>query len=188
MDTTPDALRRICLVGVRGVGKTSLIRSVLDRLPKVDYLIGSAILRELAGVEFAHFDFLSPERKQYHRERAIHFMVQRQTEAGRHILCDGHTSLFNPVTSQVEPVFTALDCQFFRELILFEATPELVLERRSQDPSKKRCLDLQIIREELSVERDTCLRVAREHGMVMHRLMGTGDPATGRQLLQILAG
>ena len=50
--------RRICLVGVRGVGKTTLIRKVIDSLPTVDYIVGSAVLRELAGAEFQRFDHL----------------------------------------------------------------------------------------------------------------------------------
>ena len=52
------SLRRVCLVGVRGVGKTTLIRSLLPQLPHVDYIVGSAVLRELAGADFARFDHL----------------------------------------------------------------------------------------------------------------------------------
>lgn len=55
--------RRVCIVGVRGVGKTTLVKSVLPRLPGVDHVVGSAVLRELAGEAFARFDHLPPEVK-----------------------------------------------------------------------------------------------------------------------------
>lgn len=186
MSDKPRVLRRICLVGVRGVGKTTLVRSVVPALPTVDYVVGSAILRELAGSAFERFDSLPPEVKQRYREDAIRWMEERQAREGRHILCDGHTTLLNAGTGQVEQVFTELDCRFFRELILFEAPAEVVLQRRRSDPSKRRNLDMDFIRAELEGERATCHAIAAAHGMVVYELPGGDDAAVAARLKELL--
>ncbi|MFY0522502.1 ATP-binding protein [Archangium gephyra] len=172
-------------MGVRGVGKTTLIRSVLPELPRVDYVVGSAILRELAGSAFAQFDSLPAEVKQRYREDAILWMQTRQERMGGHILCDGHTTLLNSSLGQVEQVFTELDCSFFREIILLEAPAEIILQRRRDDPSKRRNLDLELLRAELAGEREACYRIAKAHGMQLHELP-TGDDTTIAQRLKEL--
>jgi len=184
--STPQAPRRICLVGVRGVGKTTLIRSVLPALPMVDYVVGSAILRELAGSAFEHFDSLPAEVKQRYREDAIRWMETRQERIGRHILCDGHTTLLNPSTAQVEQVFTELDCGFFRELILLEAPAEVILQRRRDDTTKRRNMELEVLRAELAGEREVCSRLARAHGMQLHELPIGDGAAIAHRLTEVL--
>lgn len=181
------ALRRICLVGVRGVGKTTLIRSVLEHLPHVEYVVGSAVLRELAGPEFARFDHLPPDVKRRYREDAITWMEDRQRREGRHILCDGHTSLLDESTGAVGGVFTERDCAFFRELILLEGPVEVVLARRHGDPSKKRSLDPAVIHQEVSGERETSRLVAEAWGMHLHVLPPNVDHTARERLLEILS-
>ena len=178
--------RRICLVGVRGVGKTTLIRSVIDELTWVDHLVGSTILRGLAGEDFARFDHLPPAVKQGYREEAIRWMERRQAREDRCILCDGHTSLLDESTGVVGPVFTELDCRFFRELILLEAPADVVLAHRSADPTKRRSLYPQVIQAEILGERASCQRIAHEWGMALHRLPSSHDPDVGRALKELL--
>lgn len=181
-----ELLRRICLVGVRGVGKTTLIRSVIGDLPRVDYVVGSAVLRELAGADFARFDHLDPGVKQRYREDAIRWMEDRQARVGKHVLCDGHTSLLDESSDRVGPVFTERDCRFFRELVLLEASAEAVLQHRRSDLTKKRSLDPAVVRAELAGERETSLRIAREWGMALHVLPQVGDETLPARLLEIL--
>ena len=179
--------RRICLVGVRGVGKSTLIRSVIDSLPKYEYIIGSAVLRELAGPDFAHFDHLPPDTKQRYREDAIDWMITRQKLVNRHILCDGHTSLLDESTGKVGPVFTNMDCNFFRELILLEASAQTIFERRSKDSSKQRSLDTSIIAAELSGERNTGREIADQWGMRLHILPDGKTSNVRKSLLEVLS-
>jgi adenylate kinase len=179
-------LRRICLVGVRGVGKTTLIRSVIGDLPGVDYVVGSAVLRELAGSDFARFDHLAPDVKQRYREDAIRWMEDRQARLGKHVLCDGHTSLLDESIGTVGQVFTEHDCRFFRELVLLEAPSEVVLEHRRNDTTKKRSLDLEVVRAEIAGERETSARVARDGGMTLHLLPSVGDPALRARVVELL--
>jgi adenylate kinase len=181
-----QALRRICLVGVRGVGKTTLIRAVLSQVPDVDYVVGSAVLRELAGPDFERFDHLPPVEKQRYREEAIAWMEARQARVGKHVLCDGHTALLDESTGRVAPVFTERDCGFFRELALLEAPAEVVLARRAGDPSKRRSLDLAIIRDELEGERRACEALAAAWSMTLHRLPAGTDPRLRAGLLEVL--
>ncbi len=177
-------LRRICLVGVRGVGKSTLVRAVTPDLPAIDHIVGSAVLRELAGADFDRFDHLDPGVKHAHRVSAIDWMIRRQTARGLHILCDGHTSLLDESTHQVGPVFTEADCRFFRELVLLEAPVEVVLARRTADQSKRRSLDPAVIAEELEGERRTSERVAQQWGMRLHRLPTTEDDGAIRSAFQ----
>lgn len=181
-----ETLRRICLVGVRGVGKTTLIRGVIDQMPGIDYVVGSAVLRELAGPEFARFDHLPPAVKQRYREGAIAWMEARQARVGKHILCDGHTALLDESTGEVGPVFTEHDCRFFRELVLLDAPAEAVLSRRESDPTKRRSLDISVIRDELAGERRTCEALAAAWGMTLHLLPAGTDPRVRDRLLEVL--
>jgi len=180
------SLRRICLVGVRGVGKTTLVKSVLPELTGYDHIVGSAVLRELAGDEFARFDHLAPARKQAYRQEAIRWMERHQDAHRTHILCDGHTSLLDESTGKVGVVFTDSDCRFFRELIHLEAPLEVVLSRRRADDSKRRSLDPAVIRAELAGESESCGRIAERWGMELHRL--PLDPTNARTaLLEVLS-
>lgn len=168
------------------MGKTTLIRRVVHELPHVDYIVGSAVLRELAGPDFQRFDHLEPQVKQRYRERAIEWMEDRQARASKHILCDGHTSLLDESTGTIGPVFTERDCRFFRELILLEAPNETVLEHRRADTTKLRSLDPKIIAAEIQGERETSRRVAESWGMVYHTLPASTAPEVADRLRDIL--
>jgi adenylate kinase len=179
--------RRICLVGVRGVGKTTLVRSVLPRLPSVDHVVGSAVLRELAGAAFARFDHLPPEVKDGYRRRAITWMEERQAREGKTIVCDGHTSLLDESTGRVTAVFTEADCQFFRELILVDAPFEVILRHRAGDGTKRRNLDPSVIAAEIAGELEAAARIASDWGLTLHRLPAITDPSAADRLVEILS-
>ena len=115
-------------------------------------------------------------------------MEARQASVGRHILCDGHTSLLDESTGQVGPVFTERDCRFFRELIYLEAPLEVVLARRSSDTRKRRSLDPQVVAEEIEGERVTSAEVARQWGMTLHRLPWGDDDALASAFEAVLRG
>ena len=164
-------MRRICLVGIRGIGKTTLIRSILPNLPWIDYLIGSSILRQLVGEDFINFDKYPEDRKQYFREQAIRSMEERQSQIQKDILVDGHTTLYNQQTKKVDAVFTDLDCRFFTDLIYFNAPPDVVLQRRINDTTKKRIIDLNIIKQELEGEREESKRIAQTFRMGWYEIL-----------------
>ena len=156
-------LKRICMVGIKGIGKTTLSRSILSRVPWIDYIIGSSILRELVGEEFKDFDKFSDERKRFFREQANRYMEQHQKENRKDILVDGHTTLYNSETGKVDAVFTELDYKFYTDLIYYNAPAKVVLKRRKGDPSKRRILDINIIKQELAKEKEESIRIAKTY-------------------------
>ncbi|MHA1342011.1 MAG: AAA family ATPase [Promethearchaeota archaeon] len=158
-------LRKICLIGVRGIGKTTLIKKVIKKTPWIDFLIGSRVLKQLVGNDFNNFDKFPEEKKQYFRREAIRYMENLQARNKKDILVEGHTTLYNPETNQIEKVFTDLDCEFYSDLIYYNVLPEIVLERRKNDKSKIRVLDFEIIKEELEAEYKESRRIAEKYQM-----------------------
>lgn len=177
--------RRLCLVGVSGLGKTTLLRALAPRVPAYRCLTGSTLLRELCGDEFPRFDHLPEARKRELREAAIRRMEQIQNESGLHLLCEGHTTLRSRASGLVEPVFTAEDCTFFRELILLHAPASLVSSRRQADVTRQRPSAEVIVQEEIAAEAAECQRIAERHGLRLHLLNGL-DPALEERLLHLL--
>ena len=179
-------LRRLSLVGVSGVGKTTLLRALAPRLTAYRCLTGSMLLRELCGEEFPRFDHMHEAHKRELREAAIRRMEQMQLESGLHLLCDGHATLRSRASGMIEPVFTTEDCRFFRELILIQAPASLVSARRQSDPKRQRPSAEVLVHEEIEAEAAECQRLADCHGMRLHLLNAT-DPALEERFLHLLA-
>ena len=179
-------MRRYCLIGIKGIGKTTLIKKILEEIPNIDYLIGSQILRQLVGVRFDNFDYFPEAEKQKYREKAIEYMIERQNEIQKDILVDGHTTLYNPISKKSENVFTEMDCKFFTDLILYEINALAVLERRKSDTIKKRILNLFIIKNELSSERENSENIAKNYGMQIHYLIEDFHNNLNKKLIKIL--
>lgn len=161
-------MKRICLVGVKGIGKTYLIYSILDKIPNIDFIIGSDVLKILVSDDerdFSLFDNFPEDLKQTYRENTINYMIQRQKEIKKDILVDGHTTLFNPNTDTVQNVFTDMDCRFYSHLILYETSLDNVLNRRREDLSKNRILDPKIIEEEMKMERKNAEKISKKYGI-----------------------
>ena len=181
-------MKRYCLIGVKGIGKTTLIKSILEKIPHIDYLIGSQILRQLVGAKFKDFDYFPEDEKQFYRKQAIKFMIDRQKKTKKDILVDGHTSLFNPKLNEPENVFTELDCKFFTDLILYEENTMTILKRRKKDLQKNRIKDISIIKKELAFERSNAHNIAKSYGMKMHYLNGNDSDDLKIKLINILKG
>ncbi|MHA1427458.1 MAG: AAA family ATPase [Candidatus Helarchaeota archaeon] len=179
-------MKRYCLIGVKGIGKTTLIKSILP-LPNIECYIGSQILRVLVGQNFNQFDYFSEERKEFFRKAAIQFLWDRQEQTRKNILIDGHVTLYNPKIGDIEAIFTQLDCEFYTDLILIDASVDLVLERRKRD-SKKRILERDLILQELEAERTEANRLKEQYGMKIHYILDDGTENTRNKLIAILSG
>lgn len=177
--------RRLCLVGVSGLGKTTLIRTLAPRLPAYRCLTGSMLLRELCGDEFPRFDHLPEARKRELRSAVIRRMVQIQDESGLHIMCDGHTTLRSRASGLIEPVFTAEDCAFYGELILLQGPVSLVTARRQADLTRHRPSTEELVREDIVAESEECQRIAERYGMRLHHL-DAADPVLEERFLHLL--
>lgn len=179
--------RRICLVGVQGIGKSTLLRSLQDELRHIDMVLGSSLLRKLVGGDFARFDGFPDALKQSYREQVIARMREQQEQSGRDLICDGHVTLRNAVTGIIEEVFTEQDSCFYSEIILLHAPADVVLQRRANDPNKRRSLDPEQIREELQAERTCSQRMAAQRQMLLHEIHAADMPTPLDRLREILS-
>jgi adenylate kinase len=153
--------RRVCIIGARGVGKSSLVKAALPRLDGWAHVIGSEILRSLLpeGLVMASLD---NQQRRHYRHLAAATMLRQDLTGKTGLLCEGHCALYSERTGSVEEVFTQTDDALFTEIIELLAPAEEVLRRRQRDPLKVRPLSLQAIKAEILAEhqaaRAACLR------------------------------
>lgn len=153
--------RRICIIGARGVGKSSLVKAALPRLDGWIHLIGSEILSSLlpAGETMAALDI---QQRCHYRHLAAAFMLKQDLTGKAGLLCEGHCALYSERTGVAEEIFTQADDTLFTEIIELIAPAEEVLRRRQRDQLKARPLTIQAIEAEIFAEhqaaRNACLR------------------------------
>jgi len=153
--------RRVCIIGARGVGKSSLVKAALPRLDGWVHLLGSEILRSLLpeGQTMANLD---AQQRHNYRHLAAAFMLRQDLTGKTGLLCEGHCALYSDRTGIAEEVFTQTDDALFTEIIELIAPPEEVLRRRERDQQKTRPLSMRAIEAEIMAEhvaaRKACLR------------------------------
>ena len=179
-------MRRYCLIGPKGIGKTTLFESIRDRVNNVEFIIGSNVLRNLVGEDFHKFDSFPENQKEYFRKEAIKSLKRVQEETGKDLLVDGHVILYNSTTNKIEIVFTNDDIEFFTDLILYETSSAIVLERRKKDTNKKRILDINIIEMEIAEEKRNALFISKKYNISFHVIDGNDFKRAQSQLLKIL--
>ena len=179
-------MRRYCLIGAKGIGKTTLFESIRDRINNVEFIIGSNVLRHLVGKDFHKFDSFPENQKEYFRKEAIKTLKRIQEETKKDLLVDGHVVLYNPTSSKVEIVFTNDDIEFFTDLILYETSSAIILERRKKDTNKKRILDINIIEMEIAEEKRNALLISKKYNISFHVIDGNDFKRAQSQLLKIL--
>lgn len=182
-------MKRYCLVGVKGIGKTTLITSILNDAPTLEYVTGSSILRKLVGAErFQYFDNFPDNEKAQYRKQAIKYLEEMQLKEHKSIIVDGHVSLYNSASGKVDNVFTDLDINFYTDIILYDAQKETVLERRKNDKKKTRILEMDIIEKELIAEREEAIRICRDYNKNFYHLKDWSGYDIRKDLLEILLG
>ena len=166
--TNINSLRRICFTGIRGVGKTTLLKETDEHNSEVVSISGSDILQELMGEAYDQFEFLPEKEKYIHRLKLndVRWEIQRTT--GKDMLVDCHLTVYNLKTGEIDMIFTHKDFDFFTEFILLDCTPEKIQIHRKRDKSKKRIVDFDIIKRELEFERKMALKVTKDHGIKLH--------------------
>jgi hypothetical protein len=117
-------------------------------------------LRALATVDYAGFICEG--------HAAIHSSPSsRIARAGRRVL----SALgFRRGIGDTTKAFTDLDEAFFNEVILIEARPEIVLERRRRDTTKQRSLRISDVIEDLQAERNLAAEICRQSGATLRVL------------------
>lgn len=169
-----DSLRRICFIGIRGTGKTTLIERVKELNFDVCFMSGSGILQKLRGTSYNQFEFLPENDKYAYRLKVNKTLCETQSENKKDLLVDSHLTVLNLKNGGIDTIFTHRDYTFFTDLILFDSTPDEIYSHRKNDTKKKRIVDLETIKCELDTERKTALKIATDHGIKLH-IIYTGE-------------
>jgi len=156
-------VKKILISGVRGIGKSTLINKIQNKISESFVIFQySQILQKVVGIErFKTFDRLSEKKKNNYRRLVIAELESIEKRENKHILVEGHTSLYNPKTENVESTMSAEDILYFNEIILCELNVNQILKRRQNDLSKKRELSLEVIQSEQDMEKKIALEWAK---------------------------
>ena len=179
-------LRRICFTGVRGVGKSSVLKEINTENIETCFTSGSDILQKMMGDAYSQFEYL-PEYKKYAYRLKIRETLQgMQEENHKDLLVDSHLTVYNLKTGKFDVIFTHMDYGFYTDIILLDSYPERILDHRQRDTKKKRITDLDIIQKELEFERHKAAEISRNYRIRLHVIpMGEG---AARDMERILKG
>ena len=166
--TNINSLRRICFTGIRGVGKTTLLKEIDEQIPEIVSISGSDILQDLMGETYNQFEFLPEKEKYIHRLKLNDVRWEIQREAEKDMLVDCHLTVYNLKTGKIDMIFTHKDFDFFTEFILLDSTPKKIQTHRKRDTTKKRIVELAIIKRELDFERKMALKITKDYGIKLH--------------------
>ncbi|KKH92339.1 hypothetical protein EO95_02820 [Methanosarcina sp. 1.H.T.1A.1] len=179
-------LRKICFTGVRGVGKSTLLREIDKGDLDMCFTSGSGILQEMMGDEYSHFEYLPEYKKYVYRLRVRDTLQKIQEQHGKDLLVDSHLTVYNLKTGNIDLIFTHMDYGFYTDIILLDSTPERVYTYRVRDTSKKRIIDKELIHKELEFEKQEAMRISAECGLRLH-IIEMNNTAT-ENMMSILRG
>ncbi|WP_196214152.1 AAA family ATPase [Methanolobus vulcani] len=179
-----SSLRRICFTGVRGVGKSSVLKEINKEKLNLCFTSGSDILQDMMGETYSQFEFL-PEYKKYAYRLKIRDSLHKMQEVnGKDLLVDSHLTVYNLKTGEIDGIFTHMDYGFYTDIILLDSYPERILDHRQRDSKKKRITDLDVIRKELDFERQKAAEISEKYGIRLHIIQMGED--TAEKMLDIL--
>jgi len=178
------------MVGVRGCGKTTLIRSMLPKVGKFEYIAMDTVIRSLVGTQFSQFNYFPDEVKKQTRSRAIMYMREETERFHAKLIVEDHAALYNPNTRRIERVLPEEASFFYTDMILHSVDPVTVLRRRRADTQVKRTLDLDFIKKEVQMEEAVARKYADISHMDFHVIedRGDGSQAPALKLLGLLSG
>lgn len=159
--------RRVCVMGVSGVGKSMLFSLAGHGLAGWS----SHVMRDMLEAAAARFGGAKPSQldvpsrrvARQHVSEALHLAARR---ARRGLLCEGHMGEL-PVGDPgkfCETAFTDHDKTLFNEVVLLEADPDVVLQRRMGEGRSFSQRELDAIKAEIALERQHAVDLCRETG------------------------
>jgi len=170
-------------------------------------VVGSDLLKaELSRHGLSSMDGLDEVTKDILRQFASEEMVRRASAGCDTFICEGHAALLPPrPLGRLEKAwrqamvwlgkresvfdasfgFTELDKAFFNEVILVEADPEVIQERRLADKNKQRAVDMDSIRADMEAERSKAAEICRESGAAL-RVVDANIPSLTKATLRSL--
>jgi adenylate kinase len=171
-----SSLRRICFTGVRGVGKSSVLKEINKEKLNFSFTSGSDILQDMMGEAYSQFEFLPEYKKYAYRLKIRDTLHKMQEENNKDLLVDSHLTVYNLKTEEIDVIFTHMDYGFYTDIILLDSYPERILDHRQRDSKKKRITDLNVIRQELDFERRIASEISEKYGIRLY-VIQMGDDA-----------
>lgn len=181
-------MRVFCLVGVPGSGKTTLIRAVMPKLHRFEYIDVGSVIQSLIGDQYPQFGCFPNEVKRRVRSRAIMYMKEESERYKGHMIIEDHVTTYDALARKFERVLPDEASFFYTDLILHSVEPSLVRSRRISDLSVKRGTSLPMIEKEVRTEEAEAHRYADMVGLDLHILKDGGGPEPAHALLRLLRG
>lgn len=161
----------ICLGGVPGVGKTELLRAHVGKETRDRQITGSSIVKSLiAPFSVRDLDAWTSVRRDAVRARSIDVLRELRMQCPGRLLVDGHFTLRNRSSGQVQPIFTREDRSFFQALVLVDAAPDSVLAQRAADVRGRDVESFDAVAEHIELERQEGRRLANAMGVPLLEL------------------
>lgn len=179
--------KAICVGGVSGVGKTTLLREHTRLFTQDMQVTGSAIVKAIITPSTVHeLDGWALERRQAVRERSIHELRKLLNQCDGRLLVDGHFTLRNRTTRLLEAIFTPEDKSFFQALVLITPYPGLVLAQRQSDERYRAQESVDDIAAHMDFELCEGRRLAQEMGVPLLELAEPDLPSRLSSLAEFL--
>ncbi|WMX17170.1 ATP-binding protein [Aureispira sp. CCB-E] len=162
-------LRRIGLYGVKGVGKTTILKEVNKLTSNAVWLEGAKLVLDAAKLPLTEFKKLPKDKKHLFREQAIEKAIEVQSKMNKHILIDGHL-VFPKGEDEFENVMTDKDNLFYTDFVYLVFPPKVILQRQKDDLIKKRIYSLKTIKNWIEFEMSELEKVCELYKINLHIL------------------
>jgi adenylate kinase len=173
----------VCIVGIPGSGKTTLVKEYQLRRPDVLCLTGSSVIAQvIKPLTLLDYKKLPNDEKFYFHEKALQYLRDLYLEDLRLIIVDGHLSFQIENSNEFEEVFTDSDNKLYGTLILLNPPVDVVREHRINDTGRLRSTLPDDIIKHAEYEANLARNMALKHGFVLFEIE-TPDLEKGLQQL-----
>ena len=157
----------VCVVGVPGVGKSTLLADHVSSHPGgARHVVGSSVVKAIIAPDSVRdMDGYPVAKQSAVRAEAVRRLRMLRDEGDGPLLVDGHITLRNRVSGELELVFTPADETFYDGLVLLTSDPASVSTQREGDVRVRATERADVILAHLAAERAGAVEVARRSGI-----------------------
>ena len=128
------------IYGISGAGKSYLLRDLEESLGRdiFQFFEGADEIASFVQGDLHHFQSLGQPAREHLRELAICQIHDQCAAEGKVGVVAGHFMLWSGKTSSPTTICTKKDLQTFTHIVYLDAEPEVIFQRRHNDPCKRR--------------------------------------------------
>lgn len=151
----------VCVAGVPGVGKTTILCAHVDKEKRDMQITGSSIIKSIiAPATVKDLDSWSSEKRDSIRRLSIKKLDELRKQCNGRLLIDGHFTLRNRISGKFESIFTDDDKEFFKALVLVDASAKSIFLQRALSGRDRGAESIQEITDHIDYERQEGRRLA----------------------------